>query len=275
MAYKIYNTWKNVVNRKQRSLNEQRYYLDFWKKRLEEAKKDEDYKEVKYWEKEIKSTSKKIDKLEAELKNIMENIPEDVQAEINEREEIFTTFSDFIAFLEKTWNDRDEMLKKACNEWLVEEMNNLYTSWNEIYREKDDEFSKMSRSVEYKNNFEKNQAKRIFMDNAKNEYYVEPRNILLKKAGFNELSEYERVSENTIEALKKENLENAQQSVLNLVDRVEDRVGKVFDWSELHFGENGMLNGRVTGNLGSTYVETIPAGGYNIQRFHYRVLLKK
>ena len=112
------------------------------------------------------------------------------------------------------------------------------------------------------------------MDNVKNEYFTKPINVLLEKAGFNELSEYERVSENTIEALKKENLENAQQSVLNLVDRVEDRVGKVTDWSNLHLGMNGMLNGRIIGNLGSVYVETIGAGGYNIQRFHYRVLLK-
>lgn len=277
MAYKIYNTWKNVVNRKQRSLNEQRSYLESWKKRLEDAKNDEKTStfEVKYWEKEIKSTSKKIEKLESELKNIMENIPEDVQAEINEREEIFTTFSEFITFIEKTWNDRDEMLKKACDEWLVEEINKLYSSWSEIYREKDNEFYEMSRSVKYNNNFERNQAKRIFMDKARDEYFVKPRNILLEKAGFNEFSEYERVNENTIESLKKENLENAQQSVLNLIEKVEDRVGKVTDWSNLHFGANGMLNGRVTGNLGSTYVETIPAGGYNIQRFHYRVLLKK
>lgn len=274
MAYKIYNTWKNVVNRKQRSLDEQRGYLESWKKRLEKAKQDEDYKEVKYWEREIKSTVKKIEKLEAELKTIMENIPEDVQAEINEREEIFTTFSDFISFLEKIWNDRDEMLKKACNEWLVEEINNIYKSWNNIYYEKDNEFYEISKSVEYKNNYERNKAKRIFMNNVKNEYFTKPIDVLLEKAGFNELSEYERVSEHSIEALKKENLEKAQQSVLSLVDRVENRVGKVTDWSGIHFGMNGMLNGRVTGNLGSVYVETIGAGGYNIQRFHYRVLLK-
>lgn len=274
MAYKIYNTWKNVVNRKQRSLDEQRSYLESWKKRLEKVKKDEDYKEVKYWEREIKSTSKKIDKLEAELKTIMENIPKDVQAEINEREEIFSTFADFIAFLEKTWNDRDEMLKRACDEWLIEELNNLYNSWDKLYRTKENEFYEMLKNVDYENAFERNKAKRIFMDNARNENYIIPRNVLLKKAGFNELSEYERVSECSIEALKKENLEKAQQSVLNLIEKVEDRVGKVIDWSNLHFGSNGMLNGRITGNLGSVYVETIGAGGYNIQRFHYRVLLK-
>ena len=275
MAYKIYNTWKNVVNRKQRSLDEQRSYLESWKKRLEKAKQDEDYKEVKYWEREIRSTEKKIDKLESELNTIMENIPEDVQEEINKREEIFSTFSDFIDFLEKTWNDRDEMLKKACDEWLNEELNNLYDSWDKLYRTKEYEFYEMSKSANYANAFERNKAKRIFMDNAKNKYYIYPRNAFLEKAGFIELSEYERVSENSIEDLKKENLEKAKQSVINLVEKVEDSVGKVTDWSNLHFGANGMLNGRVIGNIGSVYVETIPAGGYNIQRFHYRVLLKK
>ena len=138
MVYKAYNTWNNMVNRKQRSLDEQKRYLETWNKRLIEAKqKESEGKDTyimgsKYWEKEVKATSRKIEKLEV-----------------------------------------------------------------------------------------------------------------------------------------------AQQSVINLVSRVEDKVGKVTDWSEIHFGSNGMLNGRVNGTCGSTYVETIPAGGYNIQKFHYRVILKK
>ena len=281
MAYKFYNTWKNMVNRKQRSLNEQRSYLESCKKSLEEDRQEEakgimnSFTGSKYWEKNIKSTSKKIEKLEAELKTIMENIPENVQAEINEREEIFVTFADFISFLEKTWNSRDELLKKSCDEWLDKEIVELTNAWSKIKKLKLDEFREIARNNGYKNNYIMWDAKEKFINKAEMENYTKPRNELLEKAGFHELSEYVRISGRSLEELKHENLEDAQQSVLNLIDRVEDKVGKVTDWKGLHFGRNGMLNGRVTGNCGSVYVETIGAGGYNIQRFHYRVLLKK
>lgn len=277
MAYKFYNNWKNLVNRKQRSLDEQKHTLEVWNQRLEKARQEEAEGKktygmgVKYWEKEIKSTSKKIEKLEVELKTILENIPEDVQSEINRREEIFSTFSDFISFLEKTWNDRDERLKKECNDWLDDEMKKLKESYHKIEEAKRQEFKEMEIPEGHKRWAEEIK----FIDKVKLTYYITPGNKILEKAGFRDFSEYDKIRTSSIEDLKKENLENAQQSVLSLVDRVEDRVGKVSNWSNLHFGSNGMLNGRVTGNLGSTYVETIPAGGYNIQRFHYRVLLKK
>lgn len=277
MTFKAYNTWNNMVNRKQRSLDEASYYVEFYTKRLEEAKQTEGERTeyyIKRYTKEVRSYSKKAEKLEAELKVIMENIPEDVQSEINQRKEIFVTFSKLISFLEETWNKRDEMLKRACDEWLDEEMRKLNDSWTETLNEKRKEFSRMAKTAEYKTYREKRKAEETFLDEMRMKYYYEPRNVLLSKAGFYEVSEYERVSENSLEDLKKMNLENAQQSVLNLVERVENRVGKVTDWSDIHFGMNGMLNGRVTGNLGSVYVETIGAGGYNIQRFHYRVLLK-
>lgn len=277
MTFKAYNTWNNMVNRKQRSLDEASYYVEFYTKRLEEEKQTEGERAeyyIKRYTKEVRSYSKKVEKLEAELKVIMENIPEDVQSEINQRKEIFVTFSKLISFLEKTWNDRDEMLKKACDEWLVEELRKLYDSWEETRLEKREEFNRMAETVEYKTYRERRKAEERFLDEAMMKYWIEPRNVLLEKAGFRELSEFDRVAGNSLEDLKRMNLENAQQSVLSLVERVENRVGKVTDWSDIHFGMNGMLNGRVTGNLGSVYVETIGAGGYNIQRFHYRVLLK-
>ena len=276
MTFKAYNTWNNLVNRKQRSLDEQKRYLETWNKNLIEAKQRESEGKntyimgSKYWEREIKSTSKKIEKLEKELDTIMKNIPDDVQSEINQRDEIFITFSKLISFLEKVWNDRDEVLKKACDDWLDKEMKELKDSWYELSSKKRNEFREMKAKTEY-NSKEKDK----FMDKLEMENYIIPRNKLLDKAGFHEISEYVRVSSKSIESLKKENLEDAQQSVLNLVSRVEDKVGKITDWSGIHFGSNGMLNGRVTGTCGSTYVETIGAGGYNIQKFHYRVILKK
>lgn len=60
----------------------------------------------------------------------------------------------------------------------------------------------------------------------------------------------------------------------DLVNRITDKVGEIIDASNLSIGAKGNLNGIVKGTEGSVVVETIPAGGYNIQRFHYRTLVK-
>ena len=60
----------------------------------------------------------------------------------------------------------------------------------------------------------------------------------------------------------------------DLVDRVTEQVGEIIDASDLSIGAKGNLNGIIAGTKGKVYVETIPAGGYNIQRFHYRTIIK-
>jgi hypothetical protein len=59
-----------------------------------------------------------------------------------------------------------------------------------------------------------------------------------------------------------------------LVARVERKTGEITDAAGLHIGMNGEINGLVVGVKGSATVNTIGAGGYNIQCFHYRVLVK-
>lgn len=67
-----------------------------------------------------------------------------------------------------------------------------------------------------------------------------------------------------------------QDKVLDLVKRVTKVIGSITDASMLHIGEqNGELNGIVIGTDGRCEVKTIGAGGYNIQCYHYRVLVKK
>ena len=50
-------------------------------------------------------------------------------------------------------------------------------------------------------------------------------------------------------------------------------VGDITDASSLHVGKNGSINGTIVGKLGKAVVETIMAGGYNVQVLHYRVLV--
>lgn len=57
------------------------------------------------------------------------------------------------------------------------------------------------------------------------------------------------------------------------IKRITDKVGDV-ESADLHIGEDGSINGTVEGAEGKAKVSSIIAGGYNIQKAHYRVLVK-
>lgn len=65
----------------------------------------------------------------------------------------------------------------------------------------------------------------------------------------------------------------------NLVQRTKKIVGTITDYKNLHLEEGshglGVLNGYVAGTDANAYVESVYCGGYNIQRLHVRVLVKK
>lgn len=74
------------------------------------------------------------------------------------------------------------------------------------------------------------------------------------------------------------NTKDAETLILNFIKRVEDKAGEIKDCSNLIVTEgNGgysVINGFVEGTKGKAVVESIGAGGYNIQKYHIRVLVK-
>lgn len=74
------------------------------------------------------------------------------------------------------------------------------------------------------------------------------------------------------------NERDAKYLVMNLYFRVKEITGEITSWAGIHAtaGAYGtVLNGKVVGKEGIAYVESILAGGYNIQRLHVRVLVKE
>lgn len=58
-----------------------------------------------------------------------------------------------------------------------------------------------------------------------------------------------------------------------LIKRIEAKAGAVIDADKLYIGADGSINGYVLGKIKEVKVETIYAGGFNIQCLHYRVLV--
>lgn len=73
--------------------------------------------------------------------------------------------------------------------------------------------------------------------------------------------------------LEKELEREKQNKMVDLIQRVNAVVGSMTDAGGLRIDVKGNLNGIVVGEKGKAKVETIGAGGWNIQCWHYRTLV--
>lgn len=60
-----------------------------------------------------------------------------------------------------------------------------------------------------------------------------------------------------------------------IIERTNKIVGQITDASHLSISEKGDLNGVIYGTRGIATVSTIDAGGYNIQCYHFRTLIRE
>lgn len=83
----------------------------------------------------------------------------------------------------------------------------------------------------------------------------------------------------TDDQIHSRNERDAKNLILNLYNRVVEITGEITSWSYIYLTQgahfSAVLNGYVEGKQGRAYVESILAGGYNIQRLHVRVLVKE
>lgn len=86
------------------------------------------------------------------------------------------------------------------------------------------------------------------------------------------LRKYNFMRYETEESIHKANVRNAEAYVKDLYNRIHLITGEVTDWSGIYCA-GVALNGYVKGQLGAVRIETILAGGYNIQRLHCRTLV--
>lgn len=81
--------------------------------------------------------------------------------------------------------------------------------------------------------------------------------------------------EESIERLQSDLTEEANRKYDFIIERTNAIVGQITDASALTVGAKGDLNGYIKGTKGTAKVQTIGAGGYNIQCFHFRTLINR
>lgn len=60
-----------------------------------------------------------------------------------------------------------------------------------------------------------------------------------------------------------------------IIERTNAIVGQITDATNLYVGDKGDLNGYIIGTKATAKVQTIGAGGYNIQCYHFRTLINR
>ena len=76
-----------------------------------------------------------------------------------------------------------------------------------------------------------------------------------------------------LDSLDKDLTQEANRKYDFIIDRTNAIVGVITDASGLEIGSREDLNGFIIGTKGTAKVQTIGAGGYNIQCFHFRTLI--
>lgn len=83
--------------------------------------------------------------------------------------------------------------------------------------------------------------------------------------------------ENTLEGatarLEKDLVQEAKRKYDFIIERTNKIVGTITDASNLRIGAKDDLNGYIIGDRGTAKVQTIGAGGYAVQCFHFRTLI--
>lgn len=83
----------------------------------------------------------------------------------------------------------------------------------------------------------------------------------------------EHTMEEALNKLEKDLTQEWNRKYDFIIERTNQIVGVITDASKLKVGSKGDLNGYIIGTKGTAKVQTIGAGGYNIQCFHFRTLI--
>lgn len=108
---------------------------------------------------------------------------------------------------------------------------------------------------------------------AKNEYYAKRHDFYSDWDWIRNYIEHGDILNE--EKLQKDLNQEADAKYDFIIERTNAIVGQITDASSLRIGAKGDLNGYIVGTKGTAKVQTIGAGGYNIQCYHFRTLITR
>ena len=118
----------------------------------------------------------------------------------------------------------------------------------------------------YLNDIASYQIRKRYIEDFREKYFTTDLMVIDKIIDYNTINfeALEKILNNEVEAKKE-----------MFIERIKEVVGVIEDLTDLSIGDNGEINGIVIGKKCKARVQTIGAGGYNIQCYHFRVLVNK
>lgn len=222
-------------------------------KKLERIQKAKDSNWEKnpyyYSERDLVITEREIQKAEVALNNYREDLAKE-QEKANSRN--IQVIIDFLA----DW-------KKRVENYYIESLPRFLEARAEYYQH----------DSEYCNWFNTNRDARFSDEDKKRKQELREHERAYKSTWSFLMPYITYQNEIDIAKLQKDLNREADCKYDDIIERTNDIVGQITDASDLKIGYKGDLNGIIKGTRGSARVETIGAGGYNIQCYHFRTLI--
>lgn len=203
-----------------------------------------------YQESDLKWTAKYIEDAKADLKKYQD------QLSLEEQKSNSRNIPAITEFLEK-WYERSV-------EYFLEE-HKLYLEALKVYRDKMGEYADWHNNGSWRLPKEERQA----VEKERRDYEKQ------FKSDWSHVTQFDHGDLDWEATMKKDLKQEMIRKYDFIVERTCQIVGTITDATNLDIGLSGELNGYIIGTEGKASVNTIGAGGYNIQCFHFRTLINR
>lgn len=219
-------------------------------------------------EKVLKNWQEKLNKEEANLQYINNEIPQILIDFLNDWKEHCREY--VLTMADKYFEEKQELrdtINTYCWEYIVDNKD----KFDYLFNNYPDNFATFNNGINYAQYINSYRDFKEF----ESIYNVKELKKSLENKYNNYFVQFYISHRQDINALDKELEKEKNNKLLDLMNRVTAITGIITDTTNLKINAKGDIDGIIYGEKGNCKVNTVGAGGYNIQCFHYRVLVKK
>lgn len=216
----------------------------------------------------LKIGRKKLNKEEANLQYINNEIPQILIDFLDDWKEHCREY--VLTMADKYFEEKQE-LKDTINTYCWEYIVDNKDKFDYLFNSYSGNFATFNNSINYAQYINNYKDSKEF----ESIYNVKELKKSLENKYNNYFVQFYISHRQDINALDKELEKEKNNKLLDLMNRVTAITGIITDTTNLKINAKGDIDGIIYGEKGNCKVTTIGAGGYNIQCFHYRVLVKK